>query len=51
VTVNPVLNDIRDHLDESLRGVSADSLKKDAHQRAETKRNLADAIAALPSFN
>lgn len=51
VTVNPVLNDIRDHLDDCMRGVSADSLKKDAHQRAATKKNLADAIAALPSFN
>ena len=50
VTGDPTLSDIKRKLAEATRGITPEALREDETLRLETKKQIDDAIAALPSL-
>jgi hypothetical protein len=50
ITNDPDMAGMADRLERALRGVTPEGLREDAYLRAETKRSIDAAIAALPTL-
>jgi hypothetical protein len=50
ITGDPALQEMQDHLRQTMQGISAEDLRKDGNLRAITKQKLDAALANLPSL-
>jgi hypothetical protein len=51
ITGDTQMTAMKERLEDTLRGVTPDALREDAHLRAETKRNVDEIIKSLPSLD
>jgi hypothetical protein len=51
VTGDSQMSALKDKLDNAMRGITPSALRDDDYLRAETKRTVDEALAALPSLD